>query len=318
MFWRCALVPSEPEVWSSSGVLPRGVPRADSGANAEASKAPCGLPVSFSMCGRRPSRRLWGVPCADSGTTVGASKTPCGLPMSFLMCGGRPCRRLGACPVRTWGRLWKRQRPCVGYRCRSRCEAVVRVVAVGRALCGLGYDCRLAPAGEGRCLCLYVGPLRRRIREGALQSRSRRREEYQSWRPAAEGPVAQPRVCARGPEILLARGRRVSDERQSAFAQEPLMVRGQADRVQLWRRSTARVEVGPASGRATGGRAPGKESGVNNEEREPGDDLRCREPRVMAGRADRVGPVAGRRRGSRSGPCEVVPQASGRPGSRVV
>ena len=96
------------------------------------------------------------------------------------------------------------------------------------------------------------------------------------------------------------------------------MVRGQADRVRLWRRSTARVEVGPASDRAAGERSPGKESGVNNERREPGDDLLRREQRVLAGRADRVRPVAGRRRGSRTGPCEVVPQASGRPGRRVV
>jgi len=96
------------------------------------------------------------------------------------------------------------------------------------------------------------------------------------------------------------------------------MVRGQADRVRLWRRSTARVEVGPASDRAAGERSPGKESGVNNERREPGDDLLRREQRVLAGRADRVRPVAGRRRGSRTGPCEVVPQASGRPVRRVV
>ena len=57
---------------------------------------------------------------------------------------------------------------------------------------------------------------------------------------------------------------------------------------------------------------------MNNERREPGDDLLRREQRVLAGRADRVRPVAGRRRGSRTGPCEVVPQASGRPGRRVV
>ena len=97
-------------------------------------RAPCGLPMSFLMCGGRPCRRFRVSPVRTRVRLPKRPWAPCGLPMSFLMCGGRPSRRLGASPVRTRTRLaGAKTGPRVGCRCRSRCAADDRVDADGRA-----------------------------------------------------------------------------------------------------------------------------------------------------------------------------------------